>query len=185
MPTTHVESGQTVRMTGRAYPLPTSSIGHERNHEGVMYHAGIRNETLGDNGILDLMLVVNSIEVHGRVKATCGGDASYSIYEDPFTDANSLGAAVIPHNRHRHFGEVSQSSLYSAPFIDVNSLGEAIDGSAVIAGGAGGNAGGGNNGSEFFEWTMKIGSSYLFRLINRGGAAKIAANEIDFYEKDV
>jgi len=181
---THVESGNVVRATGRKFPLPVVGVAHERSHEGLMYHTGVRDEALGNDAALDLLAVVNSGTVHARHYAKCGGDAIVDIYEDPFTDANSLGTGGQAHNRNRAFPDSHQSSIYFAPFTNVLSLGTTLDDAATIAAGTGGNSGGGGAGDAFFEWTLVAGCSYLFRLTNRGGAAKIASNELNFYEKD-
>ncbi len=182
--TTHAESGSVIRASGRQYPLPTVTTAHERIHEGVMYHGGVRSEALADDGNLDLFLIVNSaMEIHARFEAACGGDAVLNLYENPFSNTNSLGTEITPRNRHREIGDVSDAGLYSAPWTDANSLGTNLTPGAIIPGGATGNSPGGQLQDGFFEWDLDKGNQYLFRLTNRGGSAKIASAELNFYER--
>lgn len=183
--TTHVESGQTMRATGWRYPLPTQSIAHVRQHEGSMYHAGVRDEVLGDDANLDILFINNSVHSHACESMACGGDSFVDVYEDPFTDVNSLGTGMVARNRNRTFPDNTvQSSLYSNPFTDVNSLGTPLEYGGVIIGGSGGNSTGGGSGNDFFEWEFETGRSYLIRLTNKSGGAKLSSNQLNWYQKD-
>lgn len=159
---------------------------HERTHEGVAYTVTARDLALIDDGILDMLIVVNSAKtIHARMEASAGADAILDLYENPFTDAASLGTAITPRNRARWLAapDVADSNFYKNPFTNAASLGTSLGGD-FAAGGAAKTAGGGSGGSAFMEWNLPKGSTYLFRLINKSGLTKIANLKTNFYERD-
>jgi hypothetical protein len=180
---THQSSGTVQRPTGRTYPLPTITTFHERTHEGMAYVVGDRSEALADDGALDILVSVNSAaHIHARFAATTGGDALVDLYENPFTDANSLGTPLTARNRFRYKGDNADSNHHRDPFTYANSLGTNIA-PGIIAGGSKPFTAGGDVGDGFTEFMLSKGNRYLFRLTNKAGSAQVAGAEINFYER--
>lgn len=91
------------------------------------------------------------------------GPYGFEIYENVFTDVNSLGTVLTPVNFNRASSNVQSATLHVQPFTDANSLGAQIEDTLVHGTGP---LGGNPLEAIEFEFILNQSTDYLVRLVN-------------------
>lgn len=149
---------------------------HARIHEGTAWSWSKRFEGIANDGIIDVVLTVNTNALHFNGFLEGSGKASIDFVNvGSFTGGTSLGAV----NRNFFKSQASQADvLYSASINVVESvIIETLFGSAA---GEENGAGAGNTGG-FNEFIMGPGT-YGFRITNTSGASADYAVQFQWYE---
>lgn len=132
--------------------------------------------TLADDASIDIVVTPPADKNIGIGFVTrIGGDAEFRVYENV---ANVVGGTVfVPRNRNRASTRTAQTGIIIQPTsVTVNG----ILYNEVIIGGSGGNAAGATLQGDYA--IIKADTSYLFRLTNRSGQARIAELFVQWIE---
>lgn len=165
--------------------LPTIDVAHHEIHEGEYFGAGHIWDSVADDGVAEMIVVVGSPNhFHFTPHGALGGDFYVHLYEDPtFADApTDYGTAVALEDFNRVTDSTPQVTAYHTPTV-------ATDGTLLAAGfipGGSGNANfaAGGTASGRIERILKTGKIYLLRLTNKAGSTQPASIEIEGYEHE-
>ena len=156
--------------------VATITTPHREVHLGNSYYFSYMDESVDDNGTIDVMICVGSTkELHTIFRFSSGGDAFGYIIENPTISAT---VTTIPiYNMNRTSSNTSDATCYATP---TTSGGTAIVSIVMPGGGKQFSIGGATrNGAE---WILQKDRNYVFRVINKGGAAKAVSFDIEWYE---
>lgn len=166
--------------------LKTISADHARVHEGVAFNFSEIVNPVAAAGMLSYLIQVNSYETHLRSYnfTSTVGPAPIVLYENPFTDAASLGSSVSAVNLDRDSVNTPSTTLRKNPFSNPNSIGLLLDAN-LIESSAGGpiKAVGGESGAPVIEWDLNVGQNYLLTFVNSNSGDAIVAPKIAWYEE--
>ena len=147
--------------------------------DGLVFYAysskGNGNE-LADDASIDIVItppVAQSIGI-GFV-TRIGGDAEFKVFEN--VTAVTGGTIFVPLNRNRASTRLAQTGAIVQPS-SVTTNGVLYE--EIIVGGSGGNAAGATLTGDYA--ILKANTSYLFRLTNRSGQARIAELFVQWVE---
>jgi hypothetical protein len=171
------DSGQVLAVDTFTQSLVMIDLIHYKTHLGEVYEACAFTEGLANGSAIDVLVVAGAGGAHVRPLLTAGGAASFQIFEGVTTSAN--GTAVASFNRNRNSQNAPTSALYLGP--TVTNTGTPLP-LCYVPGGSGPLAPGSSTDS-FEEWILKPSTSYLFRLINKSGAAQTMGLGFTFYER--
>lgn len=150
---------------------------HHEVHEGHTFRSWyVTPTTLANDANLDIVLTTTTKPAHIVAAVGGGGDFEYYVYRGPTFGVD--GSALPVHNLNDISANVATVAVVVGP--TVTGTGTVIDGE-FHPGGSGGNAQGGVIRIET-EDIFRIGTSYLFRVINRAGQAKKFSVELQWYE---
>lgn len=160
--------------------LTTISEVHHEVQEGHTYSVSAYNGTLANNAALAMLLTV-PIAVTGHLvfEAGCGGDAELQFYEN--TQVSNVGTALLARNMKRPSGRPADIVPTQGPTVTAAG---ALLLNRAIPGGTGGNAAGGTA-RQNTEWIVAQSLTYLIRMWNRSGNAKISSLIAQWYEEPV
>lgn len=166
------------RLAGSGNPYPIVDVNHLRLHEGRAYYVYKLNPNsakLAASSSIDIAVAWPAgIHPHAVVAYQCGGEAEFYIYESPST---SGGTPLTIHRRNRALTTESVGAAVLAP--TVTATGTEIYAEFISSGAGGTGAGGGD---YTYEYVFKPLTTYLFRLTNVNGQAKMAELRIEWYE---
>lgn len=166
------------RIAGSSDPLPTIEINHQRLHEGrahYVYKLNPSSDTLASGASINIAIAFpEGVNAHAVFFYECGGSAEFYAYENPET---SGGTPLTIHRRNRNNPNESGGASVLNP--TVSNVGTEFY-SDFIASGQGGTASGGSGYS--FEFVLDDLTTYLFRLTNTSGQARVAELRIEWYE---
>lgn len=150
---------------------------HHEVHEGNMYIIHRMVDTLADDASINILLRNLEEEIHTVWFVAAGGDAQFFVYENPTISNNGTTVPVYNVNR----GSANTSFVLATHTPTVGGVGTQLLGK-FLPGGTGGNAGGGSL-RQGTELILGAGRTYLFRLTNISGQAKVGCVIIEFYEE--
>ena len=163
--------------------LKTIDLSHERVHNGRMFrHSEVHS--LGTGEALNHLIIPNSgsnIHLQSMNIKSDQGIVRLGLYEDPFTNASSLGADHTDQwlNQNRSSSNVPPFIAHESPFIDANSLGANIIEDLVTD--TSKDAGGTEEGLAN-EITLNHSKTYLLRTVNEAGAAIATVAKFAVYD---
>lgn len=133
--------------------------------------------TLADDASIDIVVTPPVTKNIGIGFVTrIAGDAEFKVYENV---TNVVGGTVfVPRNRNRASTRVAQTGVIIQPS-SVTTNGVLYE--EIIIGGTGGNAAGATLQGDYA--IIKANTSYLFRLTNRSGQARIAELFVQWVEQ--
>jgi hypothetical protein len=139
--------------------------------DGLVFYAYLSkgdSDKLDDDASIDIIITpaVNMSIGVGFV-SRIGGDAEFRVYED--VTGITGGTIFVPRNRNRVSTRVAQTGVIVQP-ATVTHNGALYE--EIIIGGSGGNAAGATLQGDYA--VIKANTSYLFRLTNKSGQARIA-----------
>ena len=149
---------------------------HQQVHKGHGYYFSYLDESVADNGTLDVMLSVGSNKhLHTIFRFSSGGDAYGYILENPSVSAS---VTTIPiYNMNRASSNTTDAIAYATP---TTTGGTSLVSVVMPGGGKQFSIGGATrNGAE---WILKKDRNYVFRVVNKGGAAKAVSFDVEWYE---
>ena len=171
------EDGQ--RVVGVFDPLTTIDVKDQNLRDGMVFYvyaARLDGNKLANDANLDVVFTANpGVNVCMDVIVQCGGDAEFEIYEN-VTQVTG-GTLFVPLNRNRRSTIASSCGAVIQPS-SVTTNGVIFQ--EIIIGGSGGNAGG--NAIDSADYILKPDTSYLFRLTNRSGQARLAEVQLNWCE---
>jgi len=163
--------------------LKILQLEHERIHAGKSFrHSEVHSLTSG--ATYDHLIIPNSgSDIHLQtmnIKANAG-IVHLGLYENPFTDANSLGADDTGEwfNQNRKSSNTPPFKAYEGAFIDVNSLGIRINEDLVTD--VSKDAGGAEEGIPN-EIVLDDTKTYLLRVTNNAGAIIATVAKFSAYD---
>ena len=167
------------RVVGVFDPLTTIDVKAQNLHDGMVFYvyaARLDGNKLADDANIDIVFTANpGVNVCMNVTAQCGGDAEFEVFENVTQVVG--GNIFVPINRNRRSAITSQCGVIIQPS-SVTTNGVIFQ--EVIIGGSGGNAGG--NTVQSIDYILNPDISYLFRLTNRYGQARIAEVQLSWCE---
>lgn len=152
---------------------------HNQTHRGRLYSGGYFNQSVSDNGNLDLLIHTGANPIHINAHADVGGDCTAKFYED--TTINSPGTSCIITNHNRTSNNITTVTLTHTP--SINTIGNQLNSTLFIPGGAGGKAVGSSSEGFESEIICKANTYYLIRITNFSGQSKPIGLHITFYEQ--
>jgi hypothetical protein len=150
---------------------------HSKIHQGKFYSLGYSDAALGNGSSLVILATTNSYELHTHITLACGGDASFSVHENPTITSN--GSAITPVNHNRTSSKTSTTTFYNTPTLSNNGT---LIWSELIVGGSGGITPGGNNAQGIEQTVLAPNTSYVFTLTNTAGTAQPSQIILSYYE---
>lgn len=147
--------------------------------DGLVFYAysskGNGNE-LADDASIDIVVTSPvSMPLGIGFVTRIGGDAEFKVFEN-VTDVVG-GTIYVPKNRNRASSKISQTGIIVQP-TSVTTNGVLYE--EIIVGGSGGNAAGASLQGDYA--IIRADTSYLFRLTNRSGQARIAELFVQWVE---
>lgn len=171
-------SGNVAEVDGAAGALVIQGMVHRMIHTGVLYEVGHVNESIADNGVLELLVTTAADQsAHMRFSAVCGGDARISLFENPTITGAGTGLSEV--NRNRLSSNAAQTVVTHTPTHSADGT-QLMD--HLLPGGSGFFATGGASESSFEEFILKANEQYLFRVTNIAGSAQPVGAALMFYE---
>jgi hypothetical protein len=156
--------------------VSTTSIIHERIHQGLYFSHDEAEPALGSSGALDLLIITDAAAgVHMKLGGSVGDTSRLQLFEGTTVSAN--GTARTPFNRNRISTVTPLTSVFFAPTI--TGVGTLLEDKVIPA-----NLHISENAADL-EWVLPPGGSlYLARLTNLAGSASAATLSLGFYEID-
>ena len=132
--------------------------------------------TLADDASIDIV-VTSAVDMPVGIGfvTRIGGDAEFKVYENVTSVVG--GTIFVPRNRNRTSTRVSQTGIIVQPSSITTNV---ILYEEIIIGGSGGNAAGATLQGDYA--IIKANTSYLFRLTNRSGQARLAELFVQWVE---
>lgn len=164
------------------YPLYASGSlmaddAHSRIHQGVLYTASYRVESLGDEGFIILSFTTPATDYpHMVAHPSIGGAAFFDFYENSEV---SGGTAVVAYNNNRNSTNVFAGTIVYNP--TVANLGNPLLLGYYIPGGVGGQASGSSGNGFNAEWPLKPSTTYTFKLTNKSKVTRGGSIVLVFY----
>lgn len=150
---------------------------HRMIHRGLMFTAGVFDDSVPNNGALELFVVTAvGQSAHARFEAGGEGSARLQLFEG--ATSPSSGTPVTAVNRNRLSTRTPSTLVFYAPA--VSDVGVSIWDN-YVPGGHGNQAAGGAA-ESFNEYVLKMGTNYLLRITNISGQANPFSAAINFYE---
>ena len=164
--------------SGFDYQVSTSVI-HDRIHQGSMFSSTVFNQTLAAGATIGMLIRPDpSIDVHARFEVAVGGDSIARLYKG--TTFSAAGAVLTPENRNQVSSNTALMLLNQDPTITDPGT-EMIPGGLFFPGGSGFFTSG--SADDFFnEWILAPGVVYYGEVENISGVANPTQIRIDFYE---
>ena len=153
---------------------------HFKTHNGHKYFTSYKtadDAPLADNGELVFGLTTGSCSVHMHGSGATGGDTEALFYEGA---AFTGGTTQTIYNKKRTSSNTASSKVVRDP--SISSAGTLLE-NELIPGGTGRRAVGGA-GDQETGWILKANTKYLFKIVNRSGAAQPASIAIEWCESD-
>ena len=163
--------------------LKTLDIAHERIHQGRMFrHTEVHS--LAAAGVYNHLIIPNSGSDNHLQSVAVKADQGIvhiGIYENPFTDANSLGVLDTDEwlNQNRSSINVPDFVAYENVYVNVNSLGIKISEDLVTD--TSKDAGGAEEGVPY-EIMFNSTKTYLIQVTNNAGAAIATVDKFSIYD---
>ena len=172
------ESGALAEVDGVAGALVIQGMVHRMIHLGTLYEIGYVNETVADNGDIEL-LVTTAVgqSAHMRFIAAAGGDARIALFENP--TVSNVGTGLTEINRNRLSSNTAETAVTHTPTTSADGT-QLMD--HLLPGGSGFFGGGGGSETSFEEFILKPNEQYLFRITNIAGTAQPVGASLTFYE---
>lgn len=171
------DTGQLVTVANRM-SATTIDVFHEYIHQGKTFYASRYVASLASGASIDLLITVGSLAAHLIPRASCGGEATLQISEQP--TVNPVGTAIVPVNRNRTSSTAATTTLTHTPTVSAAGTVLSLD---HIPGGTGGSAPGGALRKDA-EWVLAPAKTYLVRLTNTSGSAREASLALEWYESN-
>ncbi len=149
---------------------------HEQIHEGNTFSATFFQESVADDGTIDIAVQTGVKELHFIFALQSDGNSVTRLYEG--TDFSGDGTPQPIHNKKRSSPTITSVAITIDP--TVNNVGTLLA-EVFIAGGTGGNATGAVSGPRN-EWILLPNTKYLFRMTNIAGGAKTLGACVEWYE---
>lgn len=147
--------------------------------DGLVFYAYSskgNGNTLADDASIDIVVTSPvSMPLGIGFVTRIGGDAEFKVFEN-VTDVVG-GTIYVPKNRNRASSKISQTGIIVQP-TSVTTNGVLYE--EIIVGGSGGNAAGASLQGDYA--IIRADTSYLFRLTNRSGQARIAELFVQWVE---
>jgi len=153
------------------------TVPHRMIHEGKSFIVSQRFESLADNGLAWLRILVGANkELHATISVSAQGLGRFKISEG--TTYTDNGTAVTIFDKNRTTANTSDALAYHTPTVDT--FGPILN-ESIFQGGTKQRAIGSvrTNGEE---WIFKKSTDYIIRFQNIGGADMSVSIEIEFYE---
>ena len=147
--------------------------------DGLVFYASSSKghlNTLADDASIDIV-VTSAVDMPIGIGfvTRIGGDAEFKVYENVTSVVG--GTIFVPRNRNRTSTRVSQTGIIVQPS-SITTNGILYE--EIIVGGSGGNAAGATLQGDYA--IIKANTSYLFRLTNRSGQARLAELFVQWVE---
>ena len=167
------------RVVGVFDPLTTIDVKAQNLRDGMVFYvyaARLDGNKLADDANIDIVFTANpGVNVCMNVTAQCGGDAEFEVFENVTQVVG--GNIFVPINRNRRSAITSECGVIIQPS-SVTTNGVIFQ--EVIIGGSGGNAAGKT--FQSIDYILNPDISYLFRLTNRSGQARLAEIQLSWCE---
>lgn len=171
-------SGTEAEVDGAAGALVIQGMIHRMIHRGLLFEVGYVDETVADNGVVELLITTAaSQDAHMRFIAAAGGDARVALFENPTVSA--AGTSLSEINRNRNSSNTANTVVTHTPTHSADGT-QLMD--HLLPGGSGFFATGGGAESSFEEFILKANEQYLFRVTNIAGTAQPVGVALTFYE---
>lgn len=159
--------------------IKTMDIVHYQTHSGKLYSAGYFNETVVDDGTLELLFQTGSNPIHFTAHADVGGNSTAILYENcTFSNA---GTSLTASNHRRSSTNTTTVTITHTPSITLN--GTQINSTLFIPGGSGGKAIGASSEGFESEMILKPNTNYLLSIKNISGQTHPMAAHVTYYEQ--
>ena len=155
---------------------------HARIHEGKLFSLSHIQNNVANNAYIDVLIKTHASKyMHVRFESGAGGDATFTVHENPTVSNN--GTLKSPLNRNRNSDITNFATFYTTP--TVSALGTELV-NELQPGGSGGflffGGGSGSSSRGFEEWILKPNEDYLVRLTNISGSLAPLGLGFTFYE---
>lgn len=156
------------------------SVGHHEVHEGEAFHLWHTNMAVTNNQYLTILLETGSKDTHIKLTAAVEGAAIAEIFEN----CTASGTALTAYNMNRTSMDMCSCSFSAVTSGAAATTASSTTLSQLFIPGGGGPKSVGAIGRTEFEWVLSPSTSYLFRIKNVAGAAKIISGIAEWYEED-
>lgn len=158
--------------------LVTSSVHHDRVHEGRTFFISHYFGEIANSGTISMLMRTGSEFVYAIGTVNCGGNALVYLYEDTVPSDN--GTQGEPLNMNRNSSNAAETECYVSPTVPGGSEGLQllVD---LLPGGEGPLAGGGTYRPDT-EWVLKPASVYYIMATNISGNTQPMHAGVQFSE---
>jgi hypothetical protein len=155
-------------------------VAHYEIHYGGMFHAEFVDDSVADDGTVDVLLRTGASADHAIFEVAVGGQSSVQMFEAP--EVGVAGTEISSLNMNRLITRTAETLLYHTPTITATGAITMVD--RIIPAGATAQTRVGGQSSKGVEWVLAPSTDYLLRITNTSGGAVPVSVMFEWYEGD-
>ena len=155
-------------------------VAHYEIHYGGMFHAEFVDDSVADDGTVDVLLRTGASADHAIFEVAVGGQSSVQMFEAP--EVGDAGTEISSLNMNRLITRTAETLLYHTPTITATGAITMVD--RIIPAGATAQTRVGGQSSKGVEWVLAPSTDYLLRITNTSGGAVPVSVMFEWYEGD-
>lgn len=155
-------------------------VAHYEIHYGGMFHAEFVDDSVADDGTVDVLLRTGDTADHAIFEVAVGGQSSVQMFEAP--EVGAAGTEISSLNMNRLVTRTAETLLYHTPTITATGAMTMVN--RIIPAGATAQTRVGGQSSKGVEWVLAPSTDYLLRITNTSGGAVPVSVMFEWYEGD-